>query len=149
MTKFTQGDVVVITDSRCEGGLGRIENWRGGNVAPYVVRILETTSCLYKNGDLAYFSGREMELKDMQGKKKVYCCMPRCVTYSFESKGTMQWLCHKHCELKNCELPNYVSLEDKIDLILEHLGLEVTIEPQKVVLTKVKDDEQVPSDQER
>jgi hypothetical protein len=141
MAKFTQGDIVVITDSRAEGAIARIENWRGGRVAPYVVRILETKGCHYKAGEISYFSGRDMELKEMQGKKKVYCAYQGCSIYSFESKGTLLWQCHNHLDCtEKPQQPQCISLEEKVDLILDHLKLDVTIEPRKAVLVERKEE---------
>lgn len=137
MAKFTKGDIVVLTRRNYEGTIARIERWRGGHVAPYEVRILESTGTFYRAGHLTYFSGRDMELKDMQGKRKVYCCSPGCSTYSFESRGVIKWECYRHfspgCEEQQTD---DVSLEQKVDLILEHLGLEVATEPKKVVLAE-------------
>lgn len=148
MNKFKQGDIVVVTDSRCEGATARIENWRGGRVAPYVVRILKTTGTFYKAGELTYLSGRDMELKDMcmSGKKKVWCCHAGCNTYSFEDKGILKWECFKHYpnnfnksgELKDCEMDDFVTLEQKIDMLFEHFGLDIEVKPQKVVLVQRK-----------
>lgn len=141
MSKFTQGDIVVITDRRAEGAIAKIENWRGGRVAPYVVRILQEVPGMYKQGQIAYFSGRDMELKEMQGKKKVWCCVDGCNTTSFESKGTVLWHCFRHIDCG--DEPDYtdsVSLSEKVDLILKHLGLEVKVEPKKAVLKEVKKD---------
>lgn len=141
MSKFSQGDIAVVTDHGREGIIVRIENWRGGRVAPYVVRILKSHSPNYKVGDISYFSGRDMELKEMQGKKKVYCCHQGCSTYSFEDKGTLQWECFKHYPNKfNPDFEEVCSeepsIEQKLDLILEHLDLEIVIEPKKVTLKK-------------
>jgi hypothetical protein len=143
MAKFNKGDIVIITDTRCEGGIGRIENWRGGRVAPYVVRVLKSTTGFYKVGEITYLSGRDMELKDMcmSGKKKVWCCHAGCNTYSFEDRGILKWECFKHYpnsfnntgEIKECEVDD-ITLEQKVDLLLEHLGVELVIEPQKVTL---------------
>ncbi len=111
--------------------------WRGGGVAPYQVRIIESPGGVYAPGTISYFSGRDMELKEMQGKKKIYCCVPKCSTYSFESSGTIQWQCDKHCPTAYQECN--VSLEEKVDLILDHLKLDVTTEPKKVVLVERAD----------
>lgn len=137
MSKFTKGDIVIITDCRAEGAVARVENWRGGRVAPYVVRILEPVGTMYKAGEISYFSGRDMELKYMQGKKKVWCCVENCTTTSFESKGTVLWRCFKHMDCGDApDRIDYVSLEEKVDLILAHLGLEVTIKPAETMLTE-------------
>lgn len=137
MSKFTQGDIVIITDTRAEGAVARIENWRGGWVAPYVVRILQPTGNFYKAGEITYFSGRDMELKYMQGKKKVWCCVDGCNTTSFESKGTVLWRCYKHIDCGDEPDPtDGISLNEKVDLILEHLGLEVTTKPAEVTLSE-------------
>jgi len=143
VAKFSQGDIVVITRQCHEGTIARIENWRGGRVAPYVVRILQTTSTFYKADDISYFSGRDMEIKEVQGKKKVYCAVQGCSIYSFESKGTLLWQCHNHygCN-ETIEQPAGISLEEKVDLILEHLKLDVTIEPRKAVLVERAEDKQ-------
>lgn len=137
MTKFSQGDIAIVTDNGREGIIVRIENWRGGRVAPYVVRILKSNSPNYPEGSISYFSGRDMELKEVKNKKKVYCCDSNCTTYSFVDKGVIQWSCYKHCtyELPDCD-NECISLEEKIDIILEHLGLEFVTEPQKTKLVK-------------
>ncbi len=112
--------------------------WRGGGVAPYQVRIIESPGGVYAPGTISYFSGRNMELKEMQGKKKIYCCVPGCDTSSFESKGTIQWQCFHHCPTAFQDAET-VSLEEKVNLILEHLKLDVTTEPKKVVLVERAD----------
>lgn len=133
MSKFKVGDIAIVTDRRGPMVVEVIA-WRGGGVAPYQVRIIESQGGVYAPGSISYFSGRDMELKEMQGKKKIYCCVPKCTTYSFESSGTIQWQCDKHCPTayQDCN----VTLEEKVDLILEHLGLEVTTEPAKTTLAK-------------
>lgn len=137
MNKFQKGDIVIITDNRCEGATARIENWRGGRVAPYVVRILKPTSTFYKAGEITYFSGRDMEHKYMQGKKKVWCCVEGCNITSFESKGTILWRCFQHIDCGDePDSTDRVSLEEKVDLILEHLGLDVVTEPSKTKLVE-------------
>lgn len=136
MAKFCVGDVVVFTRRHHEDVIAQVEKWRGGGVAPYQVRILKG-DYFYKTGEISYKAGRDMELKAMQGKKKIYCCVPGCSTYSFESKGTIQWQCHNHCPAAfNEQDTNNVSLEEKVDLILAHLGLEVTTKPAEIMLTE-------------
>lgn len=101
MNKFKKGDIVIFTREAGEGTIARVENWRGGGVAPYVVRILEPRGGYnYSVGQITYMSGRNMELKDMETEK--------------------------------CS----VSCEEKIDLILNHLGLEFKVEPRKLVLVE-------------
>ena len=137
MPKFSVGDIAIVTRCSENTVIVQVTAWRGGGVAPYICKVLESDYYFYKPGDTVYMPGRDMELREMQGKKKIYCCVPNCSTYSFESKGTIQWQCDKHCPtafVESCD----VTLEQKVDLILEHLGLEVTTEPQKVVLTEVK-----------
>lgn len=143
MAKFCVGDVVMFTRGYHENVVGRIENWRGGGVAPYLVRILEGDS-FYKTGEITYMAGREMELKEMQGKKKIYCCTPGCSTYSFESKSTILWQCYKHCPTAFSDREtDTVNLEKKVDLILAHLGLEVvTKPPETTLIEKPKSDGQ-------
>lgn len=137
MSKFKQGDIVVITDNRAEGAIARIENWRGGRVAPYVVRILQPVGTMYKANEISYFSGRDMELKYMQGKKKVWCCVDGCSTTSFESKGTVLWRCYRHIDCGDApDCTDQVSLEQKVDLIMAHLGLEVVTKPAEVTLAE-------------
>jgi hypothetical protein len=138
MAKFSPGDIAIVTDRRGPMVVEIIAN-RHSRVAPYQVKILEAPGSCYKVGEISYFSGRDMEHKEMQGKKKIYCCVPGCTTYSFESKGTIQWQCDKHCPTAFTE-SDTVSLEEKVDLILEHLGLEITTEPKKVVLAERKAD---------
>ena len=134
MSKFSVGDVCIVTDRRGPMVVEVIA-WRGGGVAPYQVRIIDSPGRVYAPGSISYFSGRDMELKEMQGKKKIYCCVPGCDTSSFESKGTIQWQCFKHCPtaFQDC---NTVSLEEKVELILTHLGLEITTKPAEVTLTE-------------
>lgn len=142
MAKFSVGDVIVLTRRHHEGVVAQVVGWRGGGVAPYSIRILEG-DYFYKTGKITYMSGRDMELKEMQGKKKVWCCHQGCNTYSFEDKGTLKWECYKHypnkfnCggEVKEPECDG-VSLEEKVDLILNHLGLEVTVKPAETALTE-------------
>lgn len=133
MSKFKVGDICIVTDRRGPM-LVEVVAWRGGGVAPYQVKIISSDCGTYAPGTISYFSGRDMELKEMQGKKKIYCCVPKCTTYSFESSGTIQWQCDKHCPTAYQE--SNVTLEEKVDLILEHLGLEVTTEPAKTTLAK-------------
>ena len=137
MSKFKVGDIALVTASRGPAVVEIIEN-RHTRVAPYRVKIIEARpGSMYHPGDTSYFSGRDMELLEMQGKKKIYCCVPDCRTYSFESKGVIQWQCDKHCPTAfiECE-PEKVSLEEKVDLILAHLGLEVTVKPAETMLTE-------------
>lgn len=133
MAKFKVGDICIVTDNRAPMVVEVIA-WRGGGVAPYQVKILEARGA-YAPGSISYFSGREMELREMQGKKKIYCCVPKCTTYSFESSGTIQWQCDKHCPTAYQECVN-VTLEEKVDLILAHLGLEITTKPAETMLTE-------------
>ena len=73
----------------------------------------------------------------MQGKKKVWCCADGCTTTSFESKGTLLWRCFMHMDCGDePDCTDRPSLEKKVDLILEHLGLEVTTKPAETVLTE-------------
>lgn len=139
MTKFAKGDLVIISRSHSEGAVGLVENWRGGNVAPYVVRILKATSNFYKVGEITYLSGRDMEHQDMQGKKKIHCIHQGCSSYSFEDQGVLQWQCSKHypCELTVPTRMPRISTDDKVNLILEHLGLEVSIKPASISLEKI------------
>lgn len=135
MTKFTEGDIVTFTDSPLGWGItARVEGNRHSSVAPYIVRILETPHSFYRVGKIIYRSGRGMELKEMQGKKKVWCCTPGCSTSSFESSGTLQWQCVAHCSKEYRQ--NNPSLEEKLDLLLEHLGLEVITEPRRTVIVE-------------
>ena len=134
MSKFSVGDICIVTDRRGPMVVEVIAN-RRTRVAPYQVKIISSCGTSYAPGSIAYFSGRDMELKEMQGKKKIYCCVPGCKTSSFESKGTIQWQCFQHCPTAFQEA-NTVRLEEKVDLILEHLGLEVTTEPAKTTLAK-------------
>ncbi len=138
MPKFKVGDITIVTDRRGPMVV-EVVAWRGGGVAPYQVRIIESPGGVYAPGTISYFSGRDMELKEMQGKKKIYCCVPKCSTYSFESSGTIQWQCDKHCPTAYQECN--VTLEEKVELILTHLGLEVTTKPAETMLTeKAKSD---------
>lgn len=141
MAKFTQGDIVVITDHiHGEGVICRVENWRGGRVAPYVVRILESDVPGYPVGEIRYKAGRDMELRYMEGKRKVWCSYSGCRTYSFEGKGTIVWRCCKHLSA-DCEPSrDEITLSEKVDLILDHLGLDVVIEPRRAVLAERSDD---------
>lgn len=134
MPKFSVGDIAIVTDRRGPMTVEVIA-WRGGGVAPYQVRIIEAKCGVYAPGTISYFSGRDMEHKAMQGKKKIYCCVPKCTTYSFESSGTIQWQCDKHCPTAY-QAEGTVSLEEKVELILAHLGLEVTIKPVEVALSE-------------
>ncbi len=136
MSKFDVGDIAIVTDRRGPMVVKIIEN-RHTRVAPYKVQIINGMRGVYAPGTICYFSGRDMELIEMQGKKKIYCCVPDCRTYSFESKGTIQWQCDKHCPtaFADCETDK-VSLEEKVDLILAHLGLEVTTKPAETMLTE-------------
>lgn len=141
MPKFAVGDTTYLSNRRGKTTvIAKITGWRGGGVAPYVCEIIKSDDYFYKVGAVHYFPGRDMELLEMQGKKKIYCCVPNCSTYSFESKGTVQWQCDKHCEFSAPAYQN-PTLEEKVDLILEHLGLEISIEPQKVVLKEVVEPE--------
>lgn len=133
MSKFSVGDICIVTDSR-RPMVVEVIAWRGGGVAPYQVRIIESRG-VYAPGSISYFSGRDMELREMQGKKKIYCCVPKCSTYSFESSGTIQWQCDKHCPTAYQDCGN-VSLEEKVELILTHLGLEITTKPAETMLTE-------------
>jgi len=134
MSKFSVGDICIVTDRRGPMTVQVIAN-RRTRVAPYQVKIISSCGTAYAPGSISYFSGRDMELKEMQGKKKIYCCVPGCDTSSFESKGTIQWQCFQHCPTAFQET-NTVSLEEKVDLILAHLGLEVTTKPAQITLTK-------------
>lgn len=139
MAKFSVGDIAIVTDRRGPMVVEIIAN-RHTRVAPYQVRILKSCGTTYAPGSVSYFSGRDMELKEMQGKKKVWCCADNCTTTSFESKGTVLWRCFKHMDCGDApDCTDYVSLEEKVDLILEHLKLEVTTEPKKVVLKEKSD----------
>lgn len=138
MPKFNIGDVAFLNEHRSKAMvIVRIVGWRGGGVAPYTCEITQSDYYFYKVGATHYFAGRDMELLEMQGKKKIYCCVPKCTTYSFESSGTIQWQCDKHCPVP-IEPIYSPSLSEKVDLILEHLGLEVFTEPSKTVLKKVE-----------
>lgn len=75
MPKFKVGDITIVTDRRGPMVV-EVVAWRGGGVAPYQVRIIESPGGVYEPGTISYFSGRDMELKEMQGKKKIYCCVP-------------------------------------------------------------------------
>lgn len=134
MAKFDVGDICVVTDNRGPMIVEVIAN-RRSRVAPYQVKIIDSCGTTYAPGSISYFSGRDMELKEMQGKKKIYCCVPGCNTSSFESKGTIQWQCFQHCPTAFQEAST-VSLEEKVDLILTHLGLEVTTKPAEITLTE-------------
>lgn len=148
MSKFSKGDIVIITDDMGEGTIARVENWRGGRVAPYVIRILKSTGSTYRVGEITYRSGRDMELKDMcmSGKKKVWCCHAGCNTYSFEDRGILKWECYKHYpnkfndtgEIKECEVDG-ITLEQKVDLLFSHLGVGLVVEPQQIKIEAVKD----------
>lgn len=142
MSKFSVGDMVRFTSNLSEHYIvGKIIGWRGGSVAPYIVEIIESDYSLYKTGEKAYRSGRDMELKrkgTMGGKKKVYCCHQTCNTYSFEDKGTIKWECFKHYPnnfnntgcIKESEMNTHLSTEDKLNLLLDYLGLEIETEPK-------------------
>ena len=76
----------------------------------------------------------------MSGKKKVWCCHQTCNTYSFEDKGILKWECFKHYPnnfnrtgcVKECEMNTSLTTEDKLNLLLEHLGLEIESEPKVI-----------------
>jgi hypothetical protein len=125
MPKFSIGDMVIMTENRDKGHIGIVYANRGGRVAPYQVKMLD-------NNELTYRSGRDMELQTMGGKKKMYCC-EGCGTYSFVDKGTVMWRCYKHNDCTD-EPDTEVSLAEKVDMILEHLGLEIVVEPRKPTL---------------
>ena len=136
MAKFDVGDICIVTDRRGPMIVEVIAN-RHTRVAPYQVRIIESCGGIYAPGSVSYFSGRDMELKAMQGKKKVWCCFDGCSTTSFESKGTILWRCYKHIQCADePDCTDQVGLEEKVNLILEHLGLEVTTKPAETVLTE-------------
>lgn len=137
MTKFETGDIAVITRRGSEHGcLVKIKGWRGGRVAPYVVE--------FENGKVSYFPGRDMEPIDMSmsGKHKVYCVHEGCNTYSFESVAVLEWQCFLHypnkfnCVRKERVVQTRLTPDEKIDLILDYLGLEIKTEPEVVKVEK-------------
>lgn len=131
MSKFQIGDMVVITENRDKGHIGIIHANRGGRVAPYQVKMLP-------DNELTYRSGRDMELK-MGGKKKIYCC-EGCGTHSFVDKGTVMWRCFRHNDHLD-DLTTEVSLNEKVDMILEYLELKIEVEPRKPVLVSTATEE--------
>ena len=137
MTKFRIGDRVRVVDGYDFGLCGTVTGIRSGYVGKYVVST--------DSQQISYRSGRDMELECMQNKKKIYC-FAGCGTSSFESKGTRMWLCFRHEDNVCGGLLESPSVEEKVNLILDHLGLQVTVEPQKTVL--VEKDVKIPSDQE-
>ena len=140
MSKFEIDDIVVITRNGSEFGLhARIKGWRGGRVAPYVIEFIES-------GKVSYYPGREMEHWDMSmsGKHKVYCIHSGCNTYSFESVAILRWQCFMHYpnkfnQTKERKVVTRLTLEEKFDLLLEHLGLEIKTEPEIVKIEKKED----------
>jgi len=137
MSKFNIGDIAFITDGRGPAVVEIIEN-RHTRVAPYRVKILEARpGSVYHPGELSYFSGRDMELLEMQGKKKVQCDRMGCRTYCFLDRGVVTWECQQHYsgKIEPCDILE-PSLEEKVDLILTHLGLEVTVKPAEMMLTE-------------
>lgn len=72
----------------------------------------------------------------MQNKRKIYCYHSGCDIYSFESKGTLTWECYRHnkCE-KEIEVSK-LSTDEKLELLLEHLGLKIETEPKVVEIEK-------------
>lgn len=135
MPKFSVGDTAIITRRNTKLTLVKVIGWRGGGVAPYICSVIKSDDNFYKLGDKVYMPGRNMELAEMQGKKKIYCCVPKCTIYSFESSGTIQWQCSKH-DQQPCLVQESPSLAEKVDLILGHLGLEIVIKPSEVILQK-------------
>lgn len=138
MPKFSVGDTTFLTNRRSKSTVVvKITGWRGGGVAPYICSIIQSDDYFYKVGEKHYFPGRDMELLEMQGKKKIYCCVPKCTIYSFESSGTIQWQCSRH-DPQTCVVQENPSLAEKVDLILDHLGLEIVIKPSEVILQKAE-----------
>jgi len=123
MPKFKVGDITVVTDRRGPMVV-EVIGWRGGGVAPYQVRIIEGGSGIYAPGTISYFSGRDMELKEMQGKKKVYCDRMGCRTYCFLDAGVVTWECRQHYtgNIEPC-VTLELSLEEKVDFILTYSKL--------------------------
>lgn len=78
----------------------------------------------------------------MEGKKKVWCCHQACNTYSFENKGILKWECYKHYPGKfSCvqiDTNPELTTGEKLDMLLAHLGLELSLTPAKAEIRKVK-----------
>lgn len=81
----------------------------------------------------------------MEGKKKVWCCRVGCNTYSFEDKGILMWECYHHYpnrwnnykgKVKECIVNTQLTTEDKLNLLLEYLGLEIESEPKVIKKTE-------------
>lgn len=171
MSKFSKGDIV---DLGC--AVGQIKEWRGGNVAPYVVEILQSSSSLYKVNEIVYKSGRDMRFKENQNMN---CQIElgdyvrdaingyKGVVFGIEPDGDKTYIHFKRTNkdlygnrfgnetnrinAKNieilskgdCPMPKVVpqsklALERKLDLLLEHLGLEIVVEPARMQVQAIE-----------
>jgi len=79
----------------------------------------------------------------MSGKRRVCCYHQGCSTHSFEDKGILNWECYKHSpndfnrhvKVKEYEVNTQLTTEDKLNLLLEYLGLEIESEPKVIKKT--------------